>query len=148
MYKVETIDLLKDSEIMESEEEKKPELPLSKVLELLMDKVESGRPIPSGQTLPPWRIPSAEICEEWTKINRILAKSMEIQSSKIQGSDDFDCFIISNSCLAISGLLKYYIQNLNLCDNLKVIFGVLLWDANARDGPDDYEGMYFSVTYK
>jgi len=121
-------------------EAKKQELPLSKVLELLMNKVESGRPIPSGQTQPPWRIPSASISEEWTKINSILEKSMEIQSSRIPGSDDFDSFIISNSCLAIHGLLKYYIETLNLCDSLKVVFGVLLWDPNARDGPDDYEG--------
>ena len=129
-----------ENEPLEIMEEKKPDLPFSKVLELLMNKVESGRPIPTGQTLPPWRIPSASICEEWTKINMILAKSMEIQSSRVPGSEDFDSFIISNSCLAIAGLLKYYIESLNLADNLKVVFGVLLWDANARDGPDDYEG--------
>ena len=72
---------------VQNEEENKPDLPLSKVLELLMNKVESGRPIPSGQTLPPWRIPSASISEEWTKINLILEKSMEIQSSRIPGID-------------------------------------------------------------
>ena len=80
------MDLLASPEI-QNVEEKKPDLPLSKVLELLMNKVESGRPIPSGQTLPPWRIPSASICEEWTKINLILEKSMEIQSSRIPGID-------------------------------------------------------------
>ena len=69
---------------------------------------------------------------------------MEIQSSKIPDSDDFENFIISNSCLAIAGLLKYYLQSLNFAPNAKVMFGVLLWDANARDGPDDFEGNLFS----
>ena len=81
------------------------------------------------------------VCGDQTlKINEILSKSMEIQSSKIPGSDDFEDFIISNSCLAISGLLKHYLQSLNLVCEAQVIFGVMLWDANARDGPDDFEG--------
>lgn len=125
---------------MAEQEETKKELPLSKVLELLVPKVQSGRPLPSALTSPPWRIPS-EVAAESAKINAILEKSMEIQSSNIPGSDDFDSFIISNSCLAISGLLKYYFQSASLLtDEVKVVFGVLLWDANARDGPDDFEG--------
>ena len=128
---------------MEGEEESKPKLPLNKVLELLIPKVQPGHTIPDPLVTPPWRLPSST-SENAAKINSILNKSMEIQSSKIPDSDDFENFIISNSCLAIAGLLKYYLQSLNFAPNAKVMFGVLLWDANARDGPDDFEGNLFS----
>ena len=32
-----------------------------------------------------------------------------------------------------------------LAPNAKVVFGVLLWDANARDGPDDFEGKILAT---
>ena len=127
-----------------SEEESKPQLPLNKVLELLIPKIHPGHTIPAPLTTPPWRLPSST-SENYVKINSILNKSMEIQSAKIPDSDDFENFIISNSCLAISGLLKYYLQNLDLAPNAKVVFGVLLWDANARDGPDDFEGKILAT---
>ena len=127
------------------ETQEKPNLPLSKVLELLVPKVQNGRLLPESLESPPWRLPSSVCGDQTSKINEILSKSMEIQSSKIPGSDDFEDFIISNSCLAISGLLKHYLQSLNLVCEAQVIFGVMLWDANARDGPDDFEGKKNSV---
>ena len=131
---------------MEGEEESKPKLPLNKVLELLIPKVQPGHTIPDPLVTPPWRLPSST-SENAAKINSILNKSMEIQSSKIPDSDDFENFIISNSCLAIAGLLKYYLQSLNFAPNAKVMFGVLLWDANARDGPDDFEGNFILMNF-
>ena len=123
------------------EENEKPKLPLGKVLELLLPKVQSGRTLPNQLTSPPWRLPLSTVPDA-AKINSILTRSMEIQSSKIPGSDDFEYFIISNSCLAVSGLLRYYLSSLKFANegDIRVIFGVLLWDANARDGPDDFEG--------
>ena len=128
-----------ETEEPQENQETKPKLPLNKVLELLVPKVQRGRTIPDALTSPPWRIPSS-VTENHAKINAILNKSMEIQSSKIPDSDDFENFIISNSCLAVSGLLKYYFQSLNLVEKTQVVFGVMLWDENARDGPDDFEG--------
>ena len=119
------------------------DLPLCKILELLIPKIQNGQELPTSLTTPPWRLPSSA-SEESVKINDILSKSMEMQSSKIPGSDDFDCFIISNSCLAISGLLKHYFMSMGLVSNAQVTFGILLWDANARDGPDDFEGIFLN----
>ena len=135
--------------MMEPEEsaaanQSKPELPFNKVLELLLPKVEAGRPLPESLTTPPWRLPNSAT-EKSVQINQILSKSMEIQSSKIPKSDDFDAFILSNSCLAVSGLIKYYLQSLDLVQEAKVVFGVMLWDANARDGPDDFEGNVMMI---
>ena len=76
------------------------DLPLCKILELLIPKIQNGQELPTSLTTPPWRLPSSA-SEESVKINDILSKSMEMQSSKIPGSDDFDCFIISNSCLKL-----------------------------------------------
>ncbi len=127
---------------MAEEPQPTKKLPLAKVLELLIPKVETGRPIPSLLAdTPPWQLPS-KVLPNAEKINTILSKSMEIQSSKITGSDDFDSFIISNSCLAVSGLLRYYFVNSGLLQAKEVTltFGVLLWDDQAREGPDDYDG--------
>ena len=129
---------MKNEEVLKNTAEEKSNIPLVKVLELLIPKVQNGRYLPASLITPPWRVPSSS--ENSAQINDLLNKSMEIQSSKIPGSDDFDSFIISNSCLAISGLLKHYLKSMNLITNAEVTFGVLLWDANARDGPDDYEG--------
>jgi hypothetical protein len=125
----------------EVQENEATKLPISKILEFLISKVESGRLLPPALTSPPWRIPLASDHDLASKINSILSKSMETQSSKIPGSDEFDNFIISNSCLAVSGLMRYYLTCLGLApQDVSVVFGILLWDAGARDGPDDFEG--------
>ncbi len=82
------------------------DLPLSKVLELLVTKVQAGRTLPKTLTNPPWKLPH-QSHDKSEVINEVLTKSIEMQSSKIPGSDDFENFIISNSCLAVSGLLRY-----------------------------------------
>ena len=42
------------------------------------------------------------------------------------------------SSLAVSGLMRHYLSSLNI--SARVVFGVLLWDEEARAGPHDYEG--------
>ena len=64
---------------------------------------------------------------------------MEIQSSIIPGTP-FEKFIMSNSCFPVSGLLQYYLKSLKLCEDTKVVHGILLWPEEVRDGPDDYHG--------
>ena len=99
------------------------------VLESLIDRVVPkksifNKPFTSSTISSPWLIPSSSTCTEWKKINQILKKSMEIQTSWIPGTN-FTDFIISNCCLAISGLLQYYLKTLSLCDNIKVVYGIL-----------------------
>ena len=94
----------------------------------------------SAQIAPPWRIPSASKCTKWEQINLILQKSMEIQSSTIPGTP-FEKFIMSNSCLPVCGLLQYYLKSLKLCEDTKVVHGILLW-------PEEYDGYHGKVTFR
>ncbi len=87
-------------------EHEKKKLALAKVLELLIPKVQIGRLLPEAMKSPPWRLP-AEAHAKSNIVNDLLSQSMAIQSSKVPGSDDFENFIISNACLAVSGLLRY-----------------------------------------
>jgi len=116
-------------------------LSVPELLHLLKAKVVSGRELPPQLTSAPWRIPPGSHPQA-AVINAILSKSMEVQSSKVpecHGHGDFQDFILSNSSLAVAGLLKVYLQSVGVTD-AQVMFGVLLWDAAAREGPDDYEG--------
>ena len=114
-------------------------------LETLVDKIVPRKDLGfdkifrSAQIESPWRIPSALTCTKWEQINLILQKSIEIQSSTIPGTP-FEKFIMSNSCLNVCGLLQYYLKSLNLCEDVKVVHGILLWPEEARYGPDDYHG--------
>ena len=46
---------------------------------------------------------------------------------------------MSNASLAVAGLIKTYLAGMGVLE-AEVVFGVMLWDAAAREGPDDYEG--------
>jgi len=119
-------------------------LSVPEILHLLRTKVVGGRELPSQLNAPPWRIPTKSHPKS-SQINAVLSKSMEVQSSHVpdcHGHGDFQDFILSNASLAVAGLLKTYLSGLGLAndDEVGVVFGVMLWDPSARDGPDDYEG--------
>ena len=46
---------------------------------------------------------------------------------------------MSNASLAVAGLIKTYLAGMGVLE-AEVVFGVMLWDAAAREGPDDYGG--------
>ena len=109
------------------------------LLHLLAPKVVSGRELPPQLTGPPWRVPAGSHPKS-SEINAILTKSMEAQSSRVPDckDDDFQDFILSNASLAVAGLLRTYLRAIGVESN--VMFGVLLWDASARESTEDYEG--------
>jgi len=111
-------------------------LTFSEVLHLLTRKTVLGVGIPDQYTNPPWRLP--DHLPRYQEINSLLQQSMRTQAATVPGSDDFQDFILSNSSLAVSSLLRYYLGALGVSSN--IVFGVLLWDGAAREGPQDYEG--------
>ena len=144
--------------------EEKPNLTMMEILHLLSKHVKRGRDIPQSLTNPPWRVP-AEAHPKSEDINYILNKSMEAQSSWVpecHGKGDFSDFILSNSSLAVHSLLKLYLEvrvvfisstvrsfalyflviflKVALNVDSEVMFGILLWDQEARESSDDYEG--------
>ena len=125
-------------------------------LDSLVDKIEPfkesifNKPFISDKPSLPWRIPSSSICEEWEKINLILKKSMEIQSSKIPDTHPLTRFILSNACFIVSGLLQHYLKSLKFCEDAKVVYGVLLWPDEIKEGVN-YDGNdfdYISTSHK
>ena len=128
--------------------EENKSLSVPEVLSLLKAKVVGGRDLPPQLVSPPWRVrPSSSDSSTLSQttaaaVNAILSKSMEVQSARVpecDGHGDFQDFILSNSSLAVTGLLKTYLHSIGVQD-VNVVFGVLLWDAAAREGPEDYEG--------
>ena len=117
-------------------------------LDSLVDKIEPfkesifNKPFTSDKPSLPWRIPSSSICEEWEKVNLILKKSMEIQSSKIPDTHPLTRFILSNACFIVSGLLQHYLKSLKFCEDAKVVYGVLLWPDEIKEGVN-YDGNDF-----
>ena len=89
----------------------------------LVQFVVPGRPLPPSLASPPWRLPSG-ICQDWQKINLVLTKSVEIQSSRIPNDSHFDQAIMGNGCLIISGMLQYYLKCLNLYES-DLVYGML-----------------------
>ena len=43
-------------------------------------------------------------------INEILSESWRVQASTLPKSGDFEEFILSNSSLAVAGLMKHYLR--------------------------------------
>lgn len=114
----------------------------SEVLVKLKDKVVLGREIPSQFSSPPWRVPVKSHAKA-DVINRILDRSMSVQSATIPGTDDFEDFIVSNSSMAVCGLLRTYLHAVlgkEVADQTKVTLGVFKWDPSARESEVDYEG--------
>ena len=122
---------------MESSETQEPaSLSFSEVLHLLSRKVILGQGVPVKYNYPPWRVLGNHPLA--AKINSLLSYSMKVQSGHIPKSDEFSEFILSNSSLAIAGLLQYYLSVVDIKAN--IIFGILQWDPEARSGVDDFEG--------
>ena len=124
-------------------------------LDSLLDKIEPfkesifNKPFTSDKPSLPWKIPSSSICEEWEKINLILKKSMEIQSSKIPDTHPLTRFILSNACFIVSGLLQHYLKSLKFYEDAKVVYGVLLWPDEIKEGVNydgkDFEFLLFQI---
>jgi len=111
-------------------------LQFSEVLYLLSRKVNLGYGIPEKYNYPPWRLlPENGIAE---KVNPILNYSMKVQSGSIPKSEEFSEFILSNSSLALAGMLQYFLGYLDIQSD--ITFGVLKWAEEARSSSDDFEG--------
>lgn len=120
----------------EKEESSTRNLQFSEVLYLLSRKVNLGYGLPSKYDYPPWRLlPSSGLAD---KVNPLLNMSTKIQSGTIPKSEEFSQFILSNSSLAVQGMLQYYLSYLDI--QSEIIFGVLKWAQDARSSPDDFEG--------
>ena len=103
------------------------DLSMNDILYLLKSKVQPGHQLPAHLNAPPWRIKDCNNKEnvDLSKINSLLVKSWEAQSSTIpqcDGHGDFSDFIVSNSSLAVSGLIKTYLNTLGI-SNVSLIFG-------------------------
>ena len=103
------------------------DLSMNDILCLLKSKVMPGHQLPSHLNAPPWRIEeTSPIDNDSTNaINKLLHKSWEAQSSTIpqcDGHGDFSDFIVSNSSLAVSGLLKTYLNALGIAKVSLVFF--------------------------
>ena len=105
----------------------------------LASLVQPGSPLPDtpGFAIPPWRLPSIS-SRNAQKINQILSKSLEIQSSIIPGDKDLSRFILSNACFIVTGLLKYYFKSLKFEDQVAQTYGVILWPEDIRQ---EYDGL-------
>ena len=122
------------------------DLCMDEILYLLRSKVQPGHQLPSNLKDPPWQIrhnnrDKTNNNEEITKINLVLHKSWEAQSSTIpqcDGHGDFSDFIVSNSSLAVSALLKSYFKTLGI--DTALIFGVTLWGKDSQNDIEDYDG--------
>ncbi|XP_059086514.1 uncharacterized protein LOC131883151 isoform X1 [Tigriopus californicus] len=136
---IEIPELYKPSSVVQDMRGKNQDLSLTEILFTLRNSVGGGREIPTQFDMPPWRVPK-DLCPKAGIINEILSNSMKIQSSRIPKSGDFEEFILSNSSMAVCGLLKFYLAQILNEDVISIVFGVLLWDPNARQGVNDYEG--------
>ena len=126
----------------------KKDMSMNEILSLLRPKVLRGHQLPTNLKDPPWRISNNSTIKkdgidiESHKINCILQKSWEAQSSTIpqcDGHGDFSDFIVSNSSLAVSGLLKTYFDTLDI-SNVSLVFGLTLWDKSSQGEVEDYDG--------
>jgi len=111
-------------------------LSFGELLHLLRKKAVLGRGIPAKYDTPPWRLPATHASSNL--VNSLLNHSMAVQAANIPGSGEFQDFILSNSSLAVAGLLRHYLSLLGL--QADIVFGVLLWEEAARAGEDDFEG--------
>ena len=75
-------------------------LDIGQVLFLLRKKVTLGPGLPKFLEEPPWRLPRHPL------VNSVLEMSIEAQEGRIKDSGDFEEFILSNSSLAIAGLVR------------------------------------------
>ena len=80
-------------------------LDIRQVLFLLRKKVSLGPGLPPALERPPWRLPSSTHPRAHL-LNSVLEMSIEAQEGRIKDSGDFEEFIISNSSLAIAGLVR------------------------------------------
>ena len=93
-------------------------LDIGQVLFLLRKKVTLGPGLPKFLEGPPWRLPGHP------QVNSVLEMSIEAQEGRIKDSGDFEEFILSNSSLAIAGLVRqvfrarfFHVNRLNICFN-------------------------------
>eukprot|EP00088_Acartia_fossae_P031341 TRINITY_DN3224_c0_g1_i5.p1 TRINITY_DN3224_c0_g1~~TRINITY_DN3224_c0_g1_i5.p1 ORF type:complete len:338 (-),score=65.48 TRINITY_DN3224_c0_g1_i5:191-1204(-) len=113
-------------------------LQFSEVLYLLSKKVNLGYGIPDKYDYPPWRLQTGSApCVD--KINPMLNYSIKVQSGVIPKSEEFSEFILSNSSLAVAGMLQYLLGHLDVPS--EITFGVLKWAQDARSSEDDFEGI-------
>jgi hypothetical protein len=92
--------------VKETQSNEGRELSIEQVLLLLRKRVELGSGIPTHLESSPWRLaPAAH--PKTVEINAVLEMSMAAQAGKIVGSGDFEEFIVSNSSLAVAGLVRY-----------------------------------------
>ena len=120
------------------------DLSMNDILYLLKSKVLPGHQLPSHLNAPPWRIEKSSMLDDnsTNEINKLLLKSWEAQSSTIpqcDGHGDFSDFIVSNSSLAVSGLLKTYLNALDISE-VSLVFGITLWDKSSQNDVEDYDG--------
>ena len=79
--------------------------------------------IPQSLSTFPWRVPNrSDISQHLStdnvrKINQILEQSMKIQMGVIPGTE-FDKYILSNACMAVSGLLHVYLKGLGIATDI------------------------------
>ena len=120
------------------------DLSMNDILYLLKSKVLPGHQLPSHLNAPPWRIEKSSMLDDnsTNEINKLLLKSWEAQSSTIpqcDGHGDFSDFVVSNSSLAVSGLLKTYLNALGISE-VSLVFGITLWDKSSQNDVEDYDG--------
>ena len=80
-------------------------LDIRQVLFLLRKKVSLGPGMPPSLEGPPWRLPTCSHPKA-PLLNSVLEMSIEAQAGRIKDSGDFEEFIVSNSSLAIAGLVR------------------------------------------
>ena len=80
-------------------------LDIRQVLFLLQKKVSLGPGMPPSLDGPPWRLPTSSHPKA-PLLNSVLEMSIEAQAGRIKDSGDFEEFIVSNSSLAIAGLVR------------------------------------------
>ena len=68
---------------------------------------------------------------------QILCQSIQVQSSTLPKSGDFEEFVLSNASLSVAALMRTYLTatlGKEQAPEMEVVLGVLLWDPAARDG--------------
>jgi len=113
----------------------------------------SNSSLPEKLKSPPFRIPTSH--PKADQINKVLEESLLIQSSTIPNEDvwfSLNHFIISNSCMAISGFLAKYLSALGV-EDVKIVHGVLKFPKHPEGKKGirhvflDIDGHFIDNTY-
>ena len=92
---------------------RKKHLTINEILFMLKPRVMPGRDVPAQFDFPPWKLPKDSASSANAVVNQILSESTKVQSSTVPKSGEFDDFILSNSSMAVAGLMKSYLNALS-----------------------------------